>query len=363
MSAPRHLPPPALPGSYLVLELTNRCSLACVHCSVSDDSHPHHQQTGYLDPLLADALFDDLARTGARFDTLILFWLGEPLIHPHFSRIWRAALRLAATHQTFSKVEVHTNATHLNARRTDAALNSAGVRQVWHFSLDAIDRDTYLKVKGRDRFDQVQDNIAHFLHRKAERGARWPRPVLQYIVGSNNADTVPAFRRHWEGVLRAAGLPFRVAAGHVPGGEDAVIFFRQLDCPTPEIQQRENAIFRAAMDAQGLSLPPQAAKGEVVAAENLSACSGFWKSPVISWRGEVTTCTRDNLLDNGLGSLADAPFSALWWGEEMRARRGRVSCGDYGGLDLCATCFIPRSLNHTEVSEDDIARTAAWEAP
>lgn len=363
MSAPRQLPPPRLPGSYLVLELTNRCSLACVHCSVSEDNHPHHQQTGYLDPLLVDALLDDLARVGARFDALILFWLGEPLIHPHFSRIWRAALRAAARHKTFSKVEVHTNATHLDARRTDAALNEADVQQVWHFSLDAIDRDTYLQVKGRDRFDKVQANIAAFLHKKAQRRARWPRPVLQYIVGSNNVHTVPAFRRHWEGVLREAGLPFRVAAGHVPHGEDAVIFFRQLDCPTPEIQARENRVFREAMAAQGLSLPPQAAKGEVVEADNKVACSGFWKSPVISWQGEVTACTRDNYLENTLGSIAEQPFSALWWGSEMRGRRARVSCGDYDGLSLCATCFIPRSLNHAELSADDIARTAAWEAP
>jgi hypothetical protein len=350
-----------LPGSYLVIELTNRCSLACVHCSVSEANHPHHQQTGYLDPLLADALFEDLSRVGARFDTLILFWLGEPLIHPHFSRIWRAALRTAALHKTFSKVEVHTNATHLNARRTDAALNSADVRQVWHFSLDAVDQQTYLRVKGRDRFDQVQDNIAGFLHRKAARHARWPRPVLQYIVGSNNVSTVSTFRRHWERVLNDAGLPFRVAAGHVPDGEDAIIFFRQLDCPTPAIQERENALFREAMAAQGLSLPAQAAKGETVQAENLSSCSGFWKSPVISWQGEVTTCTRDNHLGNAIGTLQEHPFSALWWGEEMRARRGRVACGDYTGLALCTSCFIPRSLNHAQLSEDDVARTADWE--
>lgn len=362
MSKTRQTSPPALPGSYLVIELTNRCSLACVHCSVSEDNHPHHHETGYLDPALADALFSDLARVGARFDTLILFWLGEPLIHPHFRHIWRSAVRTAARHQTFQQIEVHTNATHLSAVMVEAALNNASVRQVWHFSLDGIDRETYHRIKGRDRFDQVQQNITHFLHRKAQRASRWPRPVLQYIVGSNNAHTVSAFRAHWEGVLRSAGLPFRVAAGHVPSGDDAVIFFRQLDCPTPAIQQQENAIFRRAMQEQGLSLPAQVHKGEHVAADNRSACSGFWKSPVISWKGELTVCTRDNQLENALGSLREQPFSAMWWGDEMTQRRQRVSCGDYDGLSLCAQCFIPRSLNHTDLSADDIERTAQWVA-
>ena len=59
-----------MPGSYLVVELTNRCSLACVHCSVSEGkAHPHHRTSGYLDPLLFEALVDDLVAVGAGFDT------------------------------------------------------------------------------------------------------------------------------------------------------------------------------------------------------------------------------------------------------------------------------------------------------
>jgi hypothetical protein len=46
----------------------------------------------------------------------------------------------------------------------------------------------------------------------------------------------------------------------------------------------------------------------------------------------------------------------------MAARRAAVARGDYAGLPLCATCFIPRSLNHAELAPADIAATAAWEA-
>jgi hypothetical protein len=350
--------PPHLPGSYLVVELTNRCSLACVHCSVAEEGHAHHAHTGYLDPLLFEALVDDLIDVGARFDTLILFWLGEPLLHPHWSTIWRHGLRAAAAHGTFGKVEVHTNATHLTPARVKAALNGAEVPQVWHFSLDAATQATYTRVKGMDRFPKVVDQVTHLLSEKARTGARWPRPVFQFIVGSNNHHEAAPFRAHWEGVCRRLGLPVRAAAGHVPPGEDAIVFFRQLDCPTAAEQARENQRFRDTMQAMGLPLPAEAAKGETVEASNRSACSGFWKSPVVSWQGEVTTCTRDNLLENTLGSLREAPFSALWWGGLMRGRRARVGAGDYSGLSLCETCFIPRSLNHTGLSPDDLRRQA-----
>ena len=344
--------PPHLPGSYLVVELTNRCSLACVHCSVADEEHPHHATTGFIDPALVMGLFEDLQASGASFETLILFWLGEPLLHPHFSSIYQAALRLRGV---FDKVEVHSNGTHLTPRRVRAALNEGATPQVWHFSLDAATRSTYLQVKARDRFDKVEANIENFIAEKGRLGARWPRPVFQFIVGSNNVQEVPAFRRRWTEVCQKAGVPVVSAAQHVPPGEQAVVFFRQLDCPTAEEQAQQNRVFREAMAREGLPLPRDDRSPVALEAENLSPCSGFWKSPVVSWKGEVTVCTRDNLLQNSPGRIGDKPFSELWFGALMTERRARVSQGDYGGLDVCATCFIPRSSNHTDLSEADIA--------
>lgn len=358
MNAPRDgaLGRPPLSGSYLVLELSNRCSLACVHCSVAEGTaHPHHKVTGRLDPELAYRLFDDLAQTGTRFDTLILFWLGEPLLHPHFGPIYRAALRAAHLHSTFNKVEVHTNATHLDPRRVRGALNRSRVPQVWHFSLDAATAETYTPIKGRDRFDTVQENVEAFLATKAQLQAPWPRPVFQFIVGSNNVHEVPAFRAHWESACRRLGLPVRAAAQHVPPGQDAVVFFRQLDCPTAEMQARENAVFRQAMAAQGLALPREDRSPTRIDTENLGPCSGYWKSPVIGWDGQLTVCTRDNRLDNSVGSLAEHSFGALWYGPQLQARREQVARGDYSASPLCQGCFIPKSSNHGDISAAEIA--------
>ena len=98
-------------------------------------------------------------------------------------------------------------------------------------------------------------------------------------MGSNNVDQVGAFRDQWSLACESAGLSYWVAAGHVPWGEDAIVFFRQLDCPTAAMQERENAVFREAMSAQGLALPQSAEAGEEVTPENQGVCAGFWKSP------------------------------------------------------------------------------------
>ena len=86
---PSRLAPPRLSGSYLVLELTNLCSLACVHCAVSEKGHPHHEATGMMEPALFESVIDDLVEVGGSFDSLVMFWLGEPLLHPFFDRLRR----------------------------------------------------------------------------------------------------------------------------------------------------------------------------------------------------------------------------------------------------------------------------------
>ena len=82
----------------------------------------------------------------------------------------------------------------------------------------------------------------------------------------------------------------------------------------------------------------------------------FWflKSPVIYWDGQVTVCTRDNLMENTVGSIAEKPFSVLWFGDRLNEWRNAVAKGDYSDLTLCQSCFIPKSLNHTEITIEDI---------
>lgn len=344
--------PVSLPGSYLVIETTNQCSLACVHCTVSEGSaHPHHAGVGFLPLGLAENVFSDLRAVGAHFDTLIFFWLGEPLIHPEFGALYQLALRSAPG--LFDAIEIHTNATHLGRDRVRIALNASPVRQTWHFSLDAVSAATYRRVKGRDELENVTANLDAFLDARATTGARWPRPIFQFIVGPNNVSEVAEFRARWQGACDKRGMSFRVAAQNVPAGDDAIIFFRQLDAPSVGEQEAANQVFREEMGRQGLALPRPAATPAAVS-PGPGICGCFWKSPVIGWDGRVTTCTRDNRLENTIGNVHARPFSEIWWGEGMANHRRNVARGHYVKLPACDGCFIPRSANYSDISSDEI---------
>lgn len=344
--------PFAIAGSYLVVEMTNGCSLACVHCSVAEANHPHHKKIGFTPTSTIDRVFADLQAHQARFDTLILFWLGEPLLHPAFGRIYQNALRTAAT-GAFRRVEVHTNATHLTPEKTRVILNRSQVPQSWHFSLDAATPETYKKIKARDRFFEVEANIEQFLTERARLGAPWPRPVFQLIVSDQNAHEVARFCQRWEKTCRTLGSPALVAAQHVPEGSQPVIFLRQLDCPTPEEQSKQNQVFARVVRELGLGLPrPEATAPVTGDARGLCGC--LWKSPVVGWDGRVTTCTRDNRQENALGSVLDRSFSELWWGPAMREHRKKAIQGDYSGLKACTDCFIPRSGNYSGITPGEL---------
>ena len=42
--------------------------------------------------------------------------------------------------------------------------------------------------------------------------------------------------------------------------------------------------------------------------------TAFESKAVIDWQGNLTFCTRDNTLENSIGSLQDHSFAEIWFG-------------------------------------------------
>ena len=349
---------PLLTGSYLVLETTNQCNLACVHCAVSEEGHEHHQKTGFLSLHVAHDLFQDLSLSKISFDTLILFWLGEPTLHPCFSDIYLLALRNSVRHQIFHHIEVHSNCILLTDSHQKTLLNSASVPQKLHVSLDAQHEETYRKVKGRNGLHQAKENAKKLLLRKKEQDTPWPRVVLQFIIGENNYSEAEHFLMYWRDFLSTHEIPFSVSAGHVKEGTDVVIFFLQLYAPTPQRQNIENQIFYDTVQKMGVNFVSSDDDGHSKllqdSIKNKYPCSGFWKSPSIDWQGNLTFCTRDNQLCNAIGNIGEVPFHRLWTSQRVQKIRDNVQKCDYGEHVICQNCFIPKSFNHSTISIQEI---------
>jgi MoaA/NifB/PqqE/SkfB family radical SAM enzyme len=364
-----------LPGAYLVLDLGNACPLRCAHCIQSEpEQHRHFDLWGQMDPRLAYDLLDELVSEQRRFHTLIMFWLGEPLLHPEFLSIYARAAEVAAE-GVFHRIEVHTNAVRMTPEIAEAVVACRGVQQRWHFSLDAVTPEVYRAVKGRDLFGQVDASVRHFLAARA--AARNPdlKVAFQFIPQWGNTREAEAFVHRWRGALAQLGGVLDVYGGHIPEGAGDCVFFRQLDALDPARQDDANRIFADVLYRCGVTdePPPRERLRDRVRSRLGSlnrrgheppspggpmTCACPFLSAVVHWNGQITVCTRDSMLSLSPGSLKDSSFHDVWYeSDALRDLRDAHLRGDAAGL--CADCPIPRSANYTGLAAADLQRFLA----
>ncbi|MCP4873248.1 MAG: radical SAM protein [Proteobacteria bacterium] len=353
-----------LPGSYMVLEVTNRCPLKCGHCAVAeaDLGHPHYGTIEHMSVGMVRELLEDLRASGLKFDNLVLFWLGEPLSNPRFKDIYKLVLQYSGNREIFGKIEVHTNTFPLSEEIARGALNDAEVPQVWHLTMDAIKAETFHVIKGLDAFKKSQRQSLKMVQLKGATNSRWPKLAMQFIVSDVNAAEAEEFVDFWKGAYADAGLPIEVTGFHVPvEGPENYIYLKSLDCPTPEEQDRQNRVYANLMGRLGLNSPvdPDAERRvtDAIPRKLLTPCSGFFMTPTISSDGRITMCTRDNTYHLVVGTLKEASFSTIWMESPvLNRRRQRVGGGNYDELPYCQTCFIPHSVNYSPIPQDAIDR-------
>ncbi len=296
----------------------------------------------------------DLDENGLRFDTLVLFWLGEPLLHHQFMEIYAHILRKNNEKNIFEKIEVHTNGVLLSEEIANNLFNYPDMPQIWHFSLDAINKDTYKKIKGYDLMEKVYSNIEHVLKRKKETRALFPRLVFQFIIEKDNFREAEEFKNHWIKKLNEHNLKKGVCGFHVPWDNKNYVFFRQLDNLNPDLQGESDKIYFKTLKKLGLLKKDREDKKKKQK-NSYSVCSGFFKSPAINWDGRVTVCTRDNKLKLCVGDLNENTFSEIWWyNKGLDDIRKKIIKGDYSSASLCKDCIIPRSSNYTGINKDEI---------
>jgi GTP 3',8-cyclase len=130
------------PVSNIRISLTPRCDLKCIYCHREGEVKP-----------AADLSLEDIReilRVSAHFNIRsVKFTGGEPLLRKDIVEIIRAVPPTMESSMT-------TNGTHLASLAQD--LKDAGLKRV-NVSIDSVNRETYKKITGSDRLDQVLAGI------------------------------------------------------------------------------------------------------------------------------------------------------------------------------------------------------------
>lgn len=275
-------------------DITNACNSRCFFCSNSKLA-----RHDYLDKDFGFKLLRDFFDCGAR--DLALFATGEPFLHPDLPEFVREAKRVG-----YEYVFLNSNGIAAAPDRARPVLE-AGLDSI-KFSVNAGRRETYAKVHGVDKFDQVIRNIRWFHEYRIQSG----RPLRIYV------SMVTSSRTQDEYPLLAALL------------EGAVDEIDRRGCSNQGGNMLENNTTEA-IDKGNLL-------GSLRKGSHSGRCPDVFSRCTVTPQGYLTACVVDYRNFLVLADLHEVPVREAWDGEAYVALRRRHSERKLDGL-VCYNCL------------------------
>jgi MoaA/NifB/PqqE/SkfB family radical SAM enzyme len=168
------------PPVCLYLEVTNRCNLLCETC-------PRTFETLEPPADMSWELFTRIVDQLPKVARVVLHGVGEPMLVKDLPRMIRY-LKDRGTYVLFN-----TNGTLMQPKRFQELIDT-GLDEL-RVSLDAADRETYAKVRGKDYFNRIVRDVGKFITYQTQMGATTPRVSLWLTGLKETVDQLPAFVR------------------------------------------------------------------------------------------------------------------------------------------------------------------------
>ncbi|MDY6837118.1 MAG: GTP 3',8-cyclase MoaA [Thermodesulfobacteriota bacterium] len=165
--------------TYLRISVTDRCNLRCIYCRlVKDLELVHHDEILRYEEILP--IIE--AGTGIGI-TKVRLTGGEPLVRKHFVHLVESVCKVPG----LKDVSITTNGVRLKKKAKE--IFQAGVHRI-NVSLDTLNRLKYIKITGRDYFDNVWEGL-----QEAEAVGFSPIKVNVVAMRGFNDDELMAFAK------------------------------------------------------------------------------------------------------------------------------------------------------------------------
>ena len=168
------------PPVCLYLETTNRCNLLCETC-------PRTFETLEPPADMSWDLFTRIVDQVPNVARVVLHGVGEPMLVKNLP----AMIRYLKDRGIY--VLFNTNGTLMHPKRFQQWIDT-GLDEL-RVSLDAADRSSYLKVRGKDFFNRIVRNLGAFTAYQKEIDAASPRVSLWLTGLKETVEQLPAFVR------------------------------------------------------------------------------------------------------------------------------------------------------------------------
>jgi len=297
------------------IEITTRCTLACVSCA--------RTRLKPRSRFMSRGDFLGVLEALPHAWRVVLVGLGEPLLHPEVIDF----VNLAADRGR--RVGLVTNAMQLDPAMAQA-LCSSGLASIT-FSLDAIDPVAARRVRRGSRMPHILANIRGFMAERERQGARLGTSVFTALT----AETVPELEAIVD-FAASVGIDALMATDlNFPVNQPRSV---QASFDSEACRTLRNALRRAAarrlpvlsvrgLEELGLEQRwPEflMLRGEQLAERSMQHrhCLSPWQSIPVGVDGRLTIC--DCQPDAEVGNLHTTPLSEWWNGPTMTTHRRRM---------------------------------------
>ncbi len=322
----------------LYLEVTNRCNLLCTTCPRTyEELEPPADMSFDLFQRLVDQV-PDLQRA-------VLHGVGEPLLVKNLPEMVRH-LKQRGVYVLFN-----TNATGLT-ERISRALAQAGLDEL-RVSLDASNRESFKRVRGKDYFERILANVKRFCATQLREGRAKPKVSLWLTGLKETIAELPAFVR----------IAAEIGVGEVH--LQRLVFFDQgaigLARPDQALFERveaEDAVHLGAAEdlarelgikfsASGAASEPTASLQGEANATPWSLCGRPWTLMYLTANGRALPCCIAPFAQHGyenftLGDATRETLAEIWNGARYQAFRQALQ--SERPPECCRNCGVCWSL-------------------
>ena len=283
------------------IEPTTSCNLRCPECpsGLRNFTRP----TGMLDLEVYKKLVDELEHS---LLYLLLYFQGEPYLHPHFLDL----VQYATAKNIYTATS--TNGHYLNEEVARNTVLSGLDRLI--ISIDGTTQESYEKYRIGGKLDKVINGTKNLVRWKKALKSRTPHLVFQFLVVKPNEHEI-------EEVFKLAKTLEVDAVG----------------LKTAQIYDYENGSDLIPENTKYSRYKKNGDGKYGIKNRLLNHCWKMWHSSVITWDGKVVPCCFDKDASHVLGDIKKQSFQSIWKEDRYRNFREKILISRKE-IDICKNC-------------------------
>ena len=282
-------------------EPTTYCNLRCPECPSGLRSFT--RPTGTADLELFRQTVDQLH---SHLIYLLLYFQGEPYLHPHFLDM----VSYASKRKIF--VATSTNGHYLTEEKAKATVES-GLSEVI-ISVDGVTQETYQSYRVGGKLEKVKEGIRNLVKARQAAQSTSPHIVLQFLVVAPNEHEIDAVKK----MGKELGVD-KVAL------KTAQIYDFEQGHPLIPSQDRYSRYRKGADGRYRIKNPLD------------NQCWKLWYGVEITWDGKILPCCFDKDAQYQMGDLQQQTFKEIWRSAPYQEFRNDL-LQSRSEIDMCRNC-------------------------